>query len=140
MSLKIKLEEGAKAPVRGSEFAAGYDLYSNQEAVIPLGERKLINTGIRMSIPSGYYGRIAPRSGWAVKKGVDVGAGVVDEDYSGIIYCLLINNGKEELKISKHERIAQIILEKITTPEIEIVEELEETKRGEGGFGSTGNK
>ena len=140
MSLKIKLEEGAKAPVRGSELAAGYDLYSNKEYTIPVGERCLIDTGIRMAIPKGYYGRIAPRSGWAVKKGVDIGAGVVDEDYKGIVFCLLINNGKEELKIPRHERIAQIVFEKITTPDIEIVAQLEETKRGEGGFGSTGNK
>ena len=140
MSLKIKLEEGAKAPIRGSKFAAGYDLYSNEEAVIPVGERKLINTGVRMTIPSGHYGRIAPRSGWAVKKGVDIGAGVVDEDYINVVYILLINNGKEDLIVPKHERIAQIIFEKIITPEIEIVDKLEKTERGEGGFGSTGNK
>lgn len=140
MSLKIKLEEGAKAPIRGSKFAAGYDLYSNQKYTIPVGERKLVDTGVRMNIPNGYYGRIAPRSGWAVKKSVDVGAGVVDEDYKGIIFCLLINNGQKNLEILKHERIAQIILEKIITPEIEIVEELDETERGDGGFGSTGNK
>ena len=93
-----------------------------------------------MKIPSGYYGRISPRSGWAVKKSVDIGAGIVDEDYTGVVYALLINNGKEELKIPKHERIAQIVLEKITTPPIEIVEVLEESERGDGGFGSTGTK
>ena len=142
MTLQIKLEEGAKPPIRGSEFAAGYDLYSHLEYTIgiPPGERTLVSTGIRMKIPSGYYGRIAPRSGWAVKKSVDIGAGVADSDYVGILYVLLINNGKKELIIKNHERIAQIILEKITTPPIEIVEELEETKRGSGGFGSTGTK
>jgi dUTP pyrophosphatase len=140
MTLQIKLEDGAKPPIRGSEFAAGYDLYSNEEKTIFSGERILVSTGIRMKIPSGYYGRIAPRSGWAVKKSVDIGAGIVDEDYTGILYALLINNGKEDLIIPKHERIAQIILEKITTPPIEIVEELEATERGDGGFGSTGTK
>lgn len=140
MSLKIKLEKGAKAPIRGSKLAAGYDLYSNKEYTIPVGERCLVDTGVRMSIPEGYYGRVAPRSGWSVKKGVDIGAGVVDEDYRGIVFCLLINNGKEKLIIPRHERIAQIILEKITAPPIEIVEDLEETKRGKEGFGSTGNK
>jgi dUTP pyrophosphatase len=140
MSFQIKLEEGAKPPIRGSEFAAGYDLYSNEEKTIPPGERALVSTGIRVKIPDGYYGRIAPRSGWAVKKNVDVGAGVCDEDYCGILYALLINNGKEDLKIPKHERIAQLILEKITTPPIEIVEDLDESERGDGGFGSTGTK
>lgn len=142
MSFQIKLEAGAKPPLRGSDFAAGYDLYShiNENKAIPPGERALISSGVRMAIPNGYYGRIAPRSGWAFKKSVDIGAGVVDSDYRGILYVLLINNGKKDLIIKNHERIAQIILEKIITPPIEIVEDLEESKRGAGGFGSTGTK
>jgi len=140
MSLKIILEEGAKVPIRGSKLSAGYDLFSNEESLIPAGERKLISTGIRIRFPEGHYARVAPRSGWAVKKSIDVGAGVIDIDYAGIVMILLINNSKEEIKIPRHERIAQLILEKISNPEIEIADILDLTERGDGGFGSTGNK
>lgn len=140
MSLKIKLVDGAKVPVRGSKGAAGYDLYSNEEVEIESGKRKLVDTGIILDFPEGHYARIAPRSGWAVKQSIDIGAGVVDFDYKGKIKVLLINNGSGTFKAERHVRIAQLILEKISTPEIEIIEEIEGTERGAGGFGSTGNK
>ena len=140
MSLKIKLVDGAKAPVKGSKGAAGYDLYSNEEITIESGDRALVDTGIILGFPEGHYARIAPRSGWAVKQSIDVGAGVADFDYKGKIKVLLINNGSGTFKAGRHVRIAQLILEKISTPEIEIVEEVEETERGAGGFGSTGTK
>lgn len=83
----------AKLPTRGSTLAAGYDLYSAEKAVLPRGGRKVIQTGICLAIPSGHYGRVAPRSGLASKHGIDTGAGVIDEDYRGLLGVLLFNFG-----------------------------------------------
>lgn len=91
-----------------------------------------------MAIPSGYYGRVAPRSGLAVKHFIDVGAGVIDEDYRGPLGVVLFNHGQNDFAVKKGDRIAQLLLEKIATPDIEVVEDLDETERGAGGFGSTG--
>lgn len=134
-----RLTPDARIPTRGSAFAAGYDLYSAEAATVPGRERRLISTGICITIPNGHYGRIAPRSGLAVKHGIDVGAGVIDVDFIGEIKVLLFNHGKFEFKISKGDRIAQLIVEAIAFPEVKEVNELAETKRGSGGFGSTGN-
>jgi len=133
------LTETARAPSRQSYGAAGYDIYSDEKVALFPNERKLVNTGIALSIPNSYYGRIAPRSGMAVKKGIDVGAGVVDCDYRGEVKVFLLHNGKEVVHIEKGDRIAQLILEKIGHTEIQIVEELPVSVRGEDGFGSTGN-
>lgn len=141
MSLKIKLAPGAKVPYKGSILAAGYDLYSNCEAIIPPSSRLLISTGLFMEIPQGCYGRIAPRSGLAVKHSIDIGAGVIDADYRGEVKILLINSDtKNDFKVEKHQRIAQLVLEKYCSPEIVVVQDVENTKRGEGGFGSSGDK
>jgi dUTP pyrophosphatase len=91
-----------------------------------------------MIIPHGHYGRVAPRSGLAWKKSIDVGAGVIDEDYRGNVGVILFNFGDEDFVIKQGDRVAQLILEKISTPEVEEVDELPETSRGDGGFGSTG--
>lgn len=135
--MKIMLSPGAIAPTRGSAGAAGYDLYANEDVTIGDGEFTPVNTGISVAIPPGYYGRIAPRSGLAAKYGIIIGGGVIDEDYRGelkvLMSCLF---GMYE--VSRGERIAQLILEKITTPELEIVTSLDDTDRGSGGFGSTG--
>jgi len=99
----------------------------------------LIPIGIAIKMPDGVYGRVAPRSGLAVKKGIHVGAGVIDPDYRGEIHVLLFNNGKEPFEISIGDRIAQLILEKFEFHEILLVDSLSnETDRGSGGFGSTG--
>lgn len=88
---------GASLPTRGSALAAGYDLYSSETLTLPArGGRKVVQTGIRIKVPSGTYGRVAPRSGLAVKHGIDVGAGVVDEDYRGLLGVLLFNFGEED--------------------------------------------
>lgn len=139
MSLEVRLNDGAKPPLRGSEHAAGYDLFSNEDKIIEPGDRALVCTGIQVSIPEQHYGRIAPRSGLACKFGIDVGAGVVDSDYRGKVKVLLINNGKEPFIVNKHERIAQLILEKISNLPLTIVKDLNATERGDGGFGSTGS-
>ena len=137
--LKVKkLNPEAKLPKRGSAYAASYDISSLEDAEIPPQSKYLFSTGLSLAIPSGHYGRIAPRSGLAVKHFIDVGAGVIDEDYRGELKVLLFNFGGEPYKVSKGDRIAQLLLEKIITPDVIEVEELDETGRGQGGFGSTG--
>lgn len=91
-------------------------------------------------VPSGTYGRVAPRSGLAAKHMIDVGAGVVDEDYTGNVGVVLFNLGGEDFAVKAGDRVAQLVCEKIEHPELEEVERLEETERGEGGFGSTGKQ
>ena len=135
--MKIMLSPGAIAPTRGSAGAAGYDLYANENTTIGETEFTPVNTGVSVAIPPGCYGRIAPRSGLAAKYGVIIGGGVIDEDYRGelkvLMSCLF-----GMYNVSRGERIAQLILEKITTPELEIVTSLDDTDRGSDGFGSTG--
>ncbi|NWI90185.1 DUT protein, partial [Pitta sordida] len=133
-----KLSENAFAPSRGSARSAGYDLYSAYDCVIPPMEKAVVKTDIQIALPSGCYGRVAPRSGLAAKHFIDVGAGVIDEDYRGNVGVVLFNFGKESFEVKKGDRIAQLICERIYYPELEEVEALDDTERGEGGFGSTG--
>lgn len=125
-------------PSKGSDRAAGYDLYASEEAHVAAGGKALVSTGLRIKVPTGTYGRIAPRSGLAWKHHLDVGAGVVDEDYRGEVKVVLFNLGPQAFLVRKGERIAQLICEKIEYPEIEVVQTIDETRRGQGGFGSTG--
>jgi dUTP pyrophosphatase len=139
MSLQVRLlSEDATVPKRGTPYAAGYDLSSAEYNEVPARGRKLIKTDIAVAIPSGTYARVAPRSGLAFKHGIDVMAGVIDEDYRGAVGVILYNTSDEPFQVSIGDRIAQLILEKIETPLVNVVEELDETDRGEGGFGSTG--
>ncbi|XP_058521871.1 deoxyuridine 5'-triphosphate nucleotidohydrolase, mitochondrial isoform X1 [Ochotona princeps] len=133
-----RLSEHATAPTRGSARAAGYDLYSAYDYTIPPMEKAVVKTDIQIALPSGCYGRVAPRSGLAAKHFIDVGAGVIDEDYRGNVGVVLFNFGKEKFEVKKGDRIAQLICERIFYPEIEEVEALDDTERGSGGFGSTG--
>ena len=133
-----KLVPSAILPSSGSEFAAGYDLYSCDTVEIPSSEWRMIKTGIAISIPKGTYARIAPRSGLAAKNGINVHAGVVDYDYRGEVCVILMNHGKIPFKVNPGDRIAQIILEKYEKVEIREMSELTDTSRGIGGFGSTG--
>jgi dUTP pyrophosphatase len=133
-----KLDPQAVLPTRGSLAAAGLDLYSIEAISLQPGERRSIRTGLAMAIPEGYYGRLAPRSGLASKKGIDVLAGVIDADYRGEIGCLLYNAGDEQIDLPAHTKICQLIIEKIITPAAVWVDGLPQTSRGSGGFGSTG--
>ena len=133
-----KLDGKAVIPSRKSAEAAGYDLSGIEDVIIPKGERRLIRTGLSMAIPNGIYGRIAPRSGLAVKNGLTVGAGVIDPDYRGEVKVLLFNQGNEEVQLKIGDRIAQFVFEKISLPELMDSEELTSTERGIQGFGSTG--
>lgn len=130
----------ARAPTRATPGSAGYDLYADEDTVIPAGSRGLVSAGFKLAIPPTYYARIAPRSGLSLKHCIDVGAGVVDSDYRNVVKVLLINHGREDFQVNVGDRIAQMILEHIMTPTWQLVseEELNATERGEGGFGSTG--
>jgi dUTP pyrophosphatase len=133
-----KLSEHATIPVRGSDGAAGYDLSAAYDCVVKAKSKELVKTDLSIAIPKNTYARIAPRSGLAYKKFIDVLAGVVDYDYRGNVGVILANFGDEDFEVKKGDRIAQMILERITTPECVEVEDLEATERGAGGFGSTG--
>lgn len=98
----------------------------------------MIRTGLAVAIPEGYYGRVAPRSGLATQKGIDVLAGVIDADYRGEIGCLLYNTGRETIDLPAQTKVCQLIIEKIITPTAVWVDRLSDTTRGSGGFGSTG--
>lgn len=139
MKLKFKkLHEDAKLPTRGSEHAVGYDLSTVEEFTLSPGAVRMIRTGLAAAIPDGHYGRLAPRSGLAAKNGISLGGGVIDPDYAGEIKVILMNHGPAPVAFHVGDRVAQLILEKCSTPEAEWVDELPETGRGHGGFGSTG--
>jgi dUTP pyrophosphatase len=133
-----KLHAQAQLPVRGSVRAIGADLCCVEGFTLQPLERKLIPTGIAVEIHEGYYGRVAPRSGLAVKQGIDTLAGVIDSDYRGEVRVLLINFNHEPVSFQAGERIAQLIIEKAEAVDYEWAEDLSDTTRGAGGFGSTG--
>lgn len=133
-----KLDERAVLPSRGSLYAAGLDLYSIEDLTIAPKQRIRARTGLAVAIPEAHYGRIAPRSGLAMRTGLDVLSGVIDADYRGEIGCLLYNTGDETIVLPAQTKICQLIIEKIITPEAVWAVEIDETVRGSGGFGSTG--
>ena|SRR2546425_5012106 len=133
-----KLDPKAVLPTRGSVLSAGLDIYSTEDLTIAPGERYLARTGLSVAIPEGYYGRLAPRSGLAANKGLDTLAGVIDADYRGEIRCLLYNAGAEPIHLPAESKICQLVVEKIITPTPIWAEDISDTDRGSGGFGSTG--
>ena len=134
-----RLHPEARLPTRGSALAAGLDIYSVERVTLQPGARAAVRTGLAVAIPEGFYGRVAPRSGLAVRQGLDTMSGVIDSDYRGEILCVLINLGDAPIEIEPGARIAQLIIEKIALPEAVWAEDLDETERGAGGFGSTGS-
>ena len=132
------LGQNGKVSTLGTEFAASYDLHSAEEITLKAKTRQAVSTEIAILVPSGTYGRIAPISGLALKHSIDIGAGVVDEDYHGPIKVILINHGKDDFVVKVGDRIAQLVLEYIVTPDTEMVNSLPESMRGDKGFGSTG--
>ncbi len=143
MKIKI-LSPYAKLPTRGSEYAAGYDLYACMddwsEVTIYPGATCKIGTGIAVQVPHGYFGGIYPRSGLATKLGLRLAnsVGVLDEDYTGEVVVALHNDSDTPRTVVNGDRIAQLIIQPYGIVEFEVVESLDETARGEGGFGSTG--
>ena len=134
------MDPRAKVPTKGSPRAAGHDLYANEDKIIPKQGQEIVNTGLAITVPQGTYGRIAPRSGLAVKQWIAVNTGVIDGDYTGEVRVVLITLGTDDYQVKKGERIAQLIIEKIVESECQEVQALEGTKRNNQGFGSTDNK
>lgn len=144
MEINIKLlNENAKVPTRGSEYAAGYDLYAATDYDIEIAPHSTvkIGTGISVELPNGTFGAIFARSGLATKKGLRPAncVGVCDSDYRGEYIVAMHNDTDEVMTIASGERIAQLIVMPFVGIEFNIVDELTETKRGDGGFGSTGS-
>jgi dUTP pyrophosphatase len=133
-----QLDPRAVLPTRGSALSAGLDLSSIEAVSLAPGHRAIVRTGLAVAIPEGFYGRLAPRSGLATKQGLDVLAGVIDSDYRGEIGCLLYNTSGQTIDLAAQTKICQLIIEKIITPEAAWADDLDDTERGSGGFGSTG--
>ena len=135
-----KLDERAVIPTRGSAEAAGVDLYALDTVTVPAGETVIVHTGIAIAIPSGYAGLIYARSGMATKRALAPAnkVGVIDADYRGEIMVALHNHGKKEEKVDSGERVAQLVVTPFLPVEFTECENLYETVRGTGGFGSTG--
>lgn len=144
MNVNIKkLKENATIPTYGSEFSAGADLYAClvEPVVIGSGKTFLVPTGLAMEIPIGYAGLIYARSGLASKKGLAPAnkVGVIDSDYRGEVMVALHNHSHEAVSVQPNERIAQLVITPYISAAFNTVEELEDTVRGTGGFGSTGS-
>ncbi len=158
--LEVKrLFDDVDLPHKGSGLAAGYDLHAYSYAFvdgegnisetvkldedhvlsIPANHRCLVKTGLAFAIPENCYGRVAPRSGLALKKGIDIGAGVIDQDYRGEVGAIIFNFNSKPFEVKKGDRVAQFICERIVYAELEEVDDLDDTDRGKKGFGSTGS-
>ena len=139
-----KLSENAVIPTYGSEYSAGADLYACIEDKVTLlpGETKLIKTGLAIEVPVGYGAFIYARSGLATKRGLAPAnkVGVVDSDYRGEVMVALHNHSSDVQTVDSGERIAQMVIAPFLKADFEVVDELSDTARGEGGFGSTGTK
>lgn len=137
MQVKIKLDDGAFMPERAYEYDAGYDLKSPIKTRLYAGQAVVIDTGVHVAIPVGYVGMIKSKSGLNVKHDI-VGEGVVDAGYNGSIHVKLYNHGTESYMIEVGDKISQLVIMPIITPELVVVDELDETDRGDKGFGSSG--
>jgi len=137
-----KLYPDVEIPKYQTSGAVGFDLRAVESISIPSGEARLIGTGLAVELPSGYELQIRPRSGLALKHSITVlnSPGTVDSDYRGEIKVILINHGKSDFQISKGDRIAQAVVNRVEIVDIVEVEKLSETQRGDKGFGSTGRK
>lgn len=137
MKMKVMLDPGAKMPTRAHKLDAGYDLYSREDVWINAGSSECFDTGVHIEIPAGYVGFLKSKSGLNVKRGL-LGEGVIDAGYTGSICVKLYNHGREDVRICEGQKISQLVLLPIFTPDLEEVDQLEDTDRGNGGFGSTG--
>ncbi|URZ00256.1 Deoxyuridine 5'-triphosphate nucleotidohydrolase [Clostridium felsineum] len=143
VNLKVKkIDEAAILPEYAHEGDAGLDLFSIEEKIIKAGESALIRTGIQMELPRDTEAQVRPRSGLALKHSITVlnTPGTIDEGYRGEVKIILINHGKEDFKVEKSMKIAQMVIKPVLRVKVEEVEELSDTDRGQGGFGSSGLK
>jgi dUTP pyrophosphatase len=140
MEIKIQKVEDVKTPCYANPGDAGLDLYSAEELILKPGERKVVSTGVKMALPQGYEAQVRPKSGLAAKHGISVvnTPGTVDAGYRGVVGVILINHGQEDFSVEKNTKIAQMVINKVEYADIQEVESLDDTERGEGGFGSTG--
>ena len=136
--MKIKLDNGAYMPTRAHETDAGLDLYCREDKMLWQGQSVTFDTGVHIELPKGYFGKIESKSGLNVNHGVVSLGGVIDEGYTGSIVVKLYDLGSESYRFHRGEKIAQLIIQPYLAPELELVDELEETDRGNAGFGSTG--
>lgn len=134
-----KLDPNSKIPTRAHSTDAGFDLYSLTDTWVLARGSTTVRTGMGVGIPEGYYGRVASRSGLSVKNNIEVGAGVIDAGYRGEIVVKLYNHGDANVLISAGDRVAQLVVTAIYSDGIQEVASLDDTERGAGGFGSTGN-
>ena len=134
-----RLSPNAILPSRGSEYAAGLDLYSPTAGIVLPQQRLLVPLDISIELPGNTYGHILPRSGLALKHGIHIGAGVIDEDYRGNVGVLLFNLGDQPYTFFPGDRIAQLVVKSYERVDVVSAVNLEESQRGNGGFGSSGN-
>jgi dUTP pyrophosphatase len=138
VSIEIQVAGTGRVPEPASAGAAGADLRASEAVTLGPGDRAAVATGISLAIPSGHVGLVWPRSGLAVRHGIDTLAGVIDSDYRGEVRVVLVNHGREPFTIAAGDRIAQLLIQSVELAVFRLVEQLPETARGEGGFGSTG--
>jgi dUTP pyrophosphatase len=141
MNLYIEtIDEKAQIPEYAHKGDAGMDLYSIENVILEPGERKLIHTGIRIQLPANTEAQIRPRSGLALKHGITVlnTPGTIDEGYRGEVGIILINHGGKKFEVTEEMRIAQMVIKSTVSVNIESIDSLDDTSRGDGGFGSTG--
>lgn len=135
--IKVQLDVGAYMPTRAHEVDAGLDLYAREDVFLPMYDSRVFDTGVHVEIPKGYVGMIKSKSSLNVNNNC-TSEGVIDCGYTGSIRVKLYNNGNQNLYIHKGQKISQLVIMPIITPELELVDKLEDTERGAGGFGSTG--
>ncbi len=135
--MKVTLDPGAYMPTRAHATDAGLDLYAREDTVIPAGGSAVFDTGVHVALPHGTVGMLKSKSGLNVKRNI-LCEGVIDEGYTGPIVAKLYNHGTEDVTIEAGMKIVQLVVLPILTPELELADSLEDTERGEGGFGSTG--
>ena len=135
--MKIKLEEGAIIPTRAHDTDAGLDIYARETQTVPAKGSAIFDTGVHVELPAGTVGFLKSKSGLNVKHGI-TSEGVIDVGYTGSIVVKLYNNSDTDYTVSAGDKISQLVILPIETPSVELVESLEETERGAGGFGSTG--
>lgn len=133
-----KLNEEAKLPEYAHAGDAGMDVFGLEEVTLQPGERAVVPTGIAMAVPEGHVALVWDKSGRALKQGITTMAGVIDSGYRGDVGVMILNTSNETVVIGKHEKVAQILIQPVVSPQLQEVDDLDDTSRGEGGFGSTG--